>query len=129
MRTAAWRSSARTPPAPRSAWTAPAGPRGTSSTPGWPDARLTSPDPGMTRTEPVKRGDAMGLGGAVILFAVGAILRFATNAKVSGIDLQTIGVIIMVVSAIWFVAMLAMYFSRRRTTITQDRRVAASDPA
>ena len=71
----------------------------------------------------------MGMGGAVVLFAVGAILKFATSARVSGIDLQEIGLIIMVVSAIWFAIMVAMYFSRRRTTVVRDQEVLPGDPA
>jgi Domain of unknown function (DUF6458) len=69
----------------------------------------------------------MGMGGAVVLFAVGAILKFATSAHVSGIDLQQIGVIIMLVSALWFAIMVAIYFSRRRSTVLREERVTG-DP-
>jgi hypothetical protein len=69
----------------------------------------------------------MGMGGAVVLFAIGAILKFATSAQVSGFDLQTIGVIIMVVSAIWFAIMMAVYLSRRRTSVVRDQ-VTTVDP-
>jgi len=75
------------------------------------------------------RGGVMGMGGAVVLFAIGAILKFATNARVSGIDLQQVGVIIMVASAVWFVVMVAMYFSRRRTVVSRDRYEAPTVPA
>src|SRR5215470_17658116 len=70
----------------------------------------------------------MGMGGAVVLFAVGAILKFATSARVSGFDLPTIGVIIMVVSAIWFAIMVAIYFSRRRTSVIRNQQVTTGDP-
>jgi hypothetical protein len=69
------------------------------------------------------------MGGAVILFAVGAILKFATSAQVSGIDLQQIGVIIMLVSALWFAVMVAIYFSRRRSTVLRDEQVLPGEPA
>ena len=72
----------------------------------------------------------MGMGGAIVLFAIGAILKFATNTQISGIDLQTVGVILMVVGAVWFVAMLVVYMGRRRTFV-QDRQVVPppADPA
>ena len=38
----------------------------------------------------------MGIGVSVFLFAVGAILTFAVNATVSGIDIATVGVILMI---------------------------------
>lgn len=42
----------------------------------------------------------MGIGVSVFLLAVGAILTFALSAEVSGIDLDTVGVILMVVGAV-----------------------------
>jgi hypothetical protein len=42
----------------------------------------------------------MGIGVSLVLIAAGAILTWAVNASVSGIELQTIGVILMVVGAI-----------------------------
>jgi hypothetical protein len=69
----------------------------------------------------------MGIGVSLILIAVGAILTWAVNATVSGLDINTIGVILMVVGAIGLV--LSMLFwsswggvgnSRRRTTVVDD---------
>ena len=42
----------------------------------------------------------MGIGVSLILIAVGAILTWAVNAEVSGLELQTIGIILMVVGAV-----------------------------
>ena len=42
----------------------------------------------------------MGIGVSIILIAAGAILTWAVNTTVSGLELQTIGVILMVVGAI-----------------------------
>ncbi len=42
----------------------------------------------------------MGIGVSLILIAAGAILTWAVNAEVSGLELQTIGIILMVVGAI-----------------------------
>ena len=42
----------------------------------------------------------MGIGVSVFLIAVGAIITFAVHTTVSGVDIATIGVILMVVGAI-----------------------------
>ena len=70
----------------------------------------------------------MGIGVSLILIATGAILTWAVNAEVSGLELQTIGVILMVVGALGLV--LSMIFwsswggfangSRRTTTYVED---------
>ena len=68
----------------------------------------------------------MGLGVSIFLIAVGAILTWAVNASVSGLELNTIGVILMIVGVIGLV--LSMIFwsswgganSRRRTTYVED---------
>ena len=67
----------------------------------------------------------MGLGVSIFLIAVGAILTWAVNATVSGLELQTIGVILMVVGALGLV--LSMIFwswggagGTRRTTYVED---------
>jgi hypothetical protein len=39
----------------------------------------------------------MGIGTSILLIAVGAILKFAVTASVSGVDLATVGVILMIV--------------------------------
>ncbi len=69
----------------------------------------------------------MGLGVSIFLIAVGAILTWAVNASVSGLELTTIGVILMIVGALGLV--LSMIFwsswggfsnSRRTTTYVED---------
>ena len=42
----------------------------------------------------------MGIGVSVFLLAVGAILAFAVDAEVSGISLDTVGVILLIVGAV-----------------------------
>ncbi|HMS60629.1 MAG TPA: DUF6458 family protein [Tepidiformaceae bacterium] len=42
----------------------------------------------------------MGIGVSIFLIAVGAILAFAVNYTASGIDINTVGVILMVVGGI-----------------------------
>jgi hypothetical protein len=60
----------------------------------------------------------MGIGAGVFLIAAGAILAFAVHAQVSGIDIQTIGVILMVVGALGVALDLAVFAPRRRTVRT-----------
>ena len=41
----------------------------------------------------------MGIGVSLLLIAVGAILTWAVSADVSGVDINTVGVILMIVGA------------------------------
>jgi sulfite exporter TauE/SafE len=65
----------------------------------------------------------MGIGTSVFLIAVGAILKFAVHASVSGLSLQTVGVILMVVGVVGLIAsfMWASMASRRREVAVDDR--------
>jgi Flp pilus assembly protein protease CpaA len=54
------------------------------------------------------------IGGALFCIAVGAILRFAVTADVSGIDLQTVGTILMIVGVVGLVLGLVLFMSARR---------------
>ncbi|HSC91224.1 MAG TPA: DUF6458 family protein [Gaiellaceae bacterium] len=73
----------------------------------------------------------MGLGVSLILVAVGAILTWAVSAEVSGVDIQTIGVILLVVGIAGFLLSLVFWsswggpgaVSRRRTTYVEDAPV------
>lgn len=68
----------------------------------------------------------MGIGVSVFLLALGAILAFAVHATVSGIDINTIGVILMVAGAIGL-AMSMLIFGRRDRVVaggvTEERVV------
>ncbi len=52
----------------------------------------------------------MGIGTSIFLIAVGAILRYAVTATVSGIELQTVGLILMIVGIVGLVISLAVIF-------------------
>jgi hypothetical protein len=52
----------------------------------------------------------MGIGTSIFLIAVGAILRYAVNVTVEGIEIQTIGLILIVVGIIGLVISLAVTF-------------------
>jgi predicted membrane channel-forming protein YqfA (hemolysin III family) len=70
----------------------------------------------------------MGIGVSIFLLAVGAILTFALNAEVSGLDLDTVGIILMAVGILGLV-MSAMFwnswggFNRTERTVVRDREV------
>ncbi|HEX3393134.1 MAG TPA: DUF6458 family protein [Acidimicrobiales bacterium] len=70
----------------------------------------------------------MGIGVSVFLLAVGAILTWAVNVtNPSGIDLNTIGVILMVCGALGLVLSLAFWSSwggfHGRGTVVRDRDI------
>ena len=56
----------------------------------------------------------MGIGAGVFLIAVGAILTFALDVSVSGIDLKVVGVILMLAGLIGIAVDLAIFPPRRR---------------
>lgn len=59
----------------------------------------------------------MGLGGSLILIAVGAVLRWAVTASTSGVNIHTVGLILLIVGGIGFViSLLWMAFYADRTT-------------
>ncbi len=65
----------------------------------------------------------MTIGFSIFLMAVGAILRFAVSDSIEGVDLSTIGVILMVAGALGLVLGLFMYSQeRRRGDVVYERR-------
>ena len=63
----------------------------------------------------------MALGTALFLIAVGAILRFAITASAHGVNIQTIGVILMIVGGVGLVISLfwmSVWADRRRRADT-----------
>jgi len=52
----------------------------------------------------------MGIGTSIFLIAVGAILRYAVDVTVEGVEIDTIGLILMVVGIIGLVISLAIVF-------------------
>lgn len=54
----------------------------------------------------------MSIGASIFLIAAGAILRYAVTAEVSGVELQTVGLILMIVGIIGLVISLAVIFLR-----------------
>jgi sulfite exporter TauE/SafE len=69
----------------------------------------------------------MGIGTSLVLIAVGAILKFAVSVDGQGFNLNTIGVILMVVGAIGLLISLlvgSMWADRReRGTVVREREL------
>lgn len=64
----------------------------------------------------------MPLGTSIFLIAVGAILRYAVTASTSGINLQTVGLILIIVGIVGVVLSLfwmVTWSSRRRDRVVE----------
>jgi hypothetical protein len=72
----------------------------------------------------------MGIGISIFFLALGAILTWALHASVSGIDLNAVGVILMIVGGIGLVMSMIFWSSwggvgggRTERTVVRDREV------
>jgi beta-lactamase regulating signal transducer with metallopeptidase domain len=70
----------------------------------------------------------MPLGTSIFLIAVGAILRYAVTASVSGISIHTVGLILMIVGAVGLVISLFYMISARPGGPVVRERVVERDP-
>jgi uncharacterized membrane protein len=69
----------------------------------------------------------VGIGTSIFLIALGAILRFAVTASVSGIDLATVGTILIIVGIVGLLISLlymTMWSDRARAADRVDRTAA-----
>ncbi|MEU7054642.1 DUF6458 family protein [Streptomyces sp. NPDC046197] len=69
----------------------------------------------------------MGLGGCIILIAVGAILTFATDWHMHGVNLDLVGIILMIVGLIGVTTFSSIARRRRvmvppSTTVVEEER-------
>ncbi|MYR60827.1 hypothetical protein GTY54_32875 [Streptomyces sp. SID625] len=69
----------------------------------------------------------MGLGGCIILIAVGAILTFATDWHMQGVNLHLVGIILMIVGLIGVTTFSSIARRRRvmvppATTVVEEER-------
>jgi hypothetical protein len=78
----------------------------------------------------------MGISLSILLVAAGAILAWAVSAEVSGVDIQAVGIILLVVGLVGFVVSLVFWSSwggfggvrdgsspGNQTTVIKDDRV------
>ncbi|MDN3294156.1 DUF6458 family protein [Streptomyces ficellus] len=68
----------------------------------------------------------MGLGGCIILIAVGAILTFATDWEAQGINLDLVGLILMAVGIIGVATFTSI--ARRRRAVVPPVAPTVVDP-
>jgi hypothetical protein len=74
----------------------------------------------------------MGLGTSIVVFAIGAVMRFAVTASTTGFNIHTVGVILMIVGAVGFLLSLAFWsswggfggYSRRSTAYSNGAPTA-----
>ncbi|EIV95191.1 DUF6458 family protein [Frankia sp. QA3] len=69
----------------------------------------------------------MGIGAAILLMALGAILTFAVDVSISGLDLAVVGVVLMIAGAIGLMVDLAILAPRRRRSVGAVREVDTYD--
>lgn len=70
----------------------------------------------------------MGMGISIFLLAVGAILAFAVDATAEGVDLDTVGVILMIVGGVGLLASMLFWSSwspyrRGDRVVTRERDI------
>ena len=70
----------------------------------------------------------MGIGVSLFLIAVGAVLDFAVNVQTSGFNLNTIGVILMIVGGVGLLMSLLFWSSwggphRHDAVVTREREL------
>ena len=72
----------------------------------------------------------MGIGGSIFLLALGAILAFAVNADIRGLDINVVGYVLMLAGLVGLVVTIWYWNSRRRPAVVQrERPVVTDDPA
>jgi hypothetical protein len=67
-----------------------------------------------------------GLGVSIFLFAVGAILAFAVNVNTRGVDLNAVGVILMIVGGIGM--LLSLLFWSNWSPYRRDENIVVDEP-
>jgi len=70
----------------------------------------------------------MGIGVSVFLIALGAILAFAVQVDLSGLDIQTVGYILMFAGVVGLVLAMVVWGPRRRRGAEVEERRVYDDP-
>ena len=69
----------------------------------------------------------MGIGVSIFLIALGAILTFALNVTLSGVNLDVIGIVLMVAGAAGLLLTLLVFGPRRGDAVVEERIVRDRD--
>lgn len=70
----------------------------------------------------------MAIGTSIFLIAVGAILTFAVDATIGGLDIDTVGIILMVVGALGLIVSM-FWLDRLSGPRSRTETVVRDDPA
>jgi Domain of unknown function (DUF6458) len=76
----------------------------------------------------------MNIGVSIFLITLGAILTFAVNVTVSGLDINVVGVILLIVGITWLLLSLVLLGSRRAAAVArtgavvEERRIYDEPP-
>ncbi|MGH3320204.1 MAG: DUF6458 family protein [Streptosporangiaceae bacterium] len=70
----------------------------------------------------------MGIGVSLFLITIGAILKFAVDVNVKGVDIETIGLILMIVGGGSFVLSMMMMRRQTRRERSEDRAYDEGPP-
>ncbi|MEG3637428.1 DUF6458 family protein [Micromonospora palythoicola] len=65
----------------------------------------------------------MGIGTSIFLLALGAILTFAVNASIGGLDIDVVGWILMAAGVLGLILTTLVWGRRRQTVATADEPV------
>jgi hypothetical protein len=71
----------------------------------------------------------MRIGFSVFLMAVGAVLTFAVHKTATGVNIHTVGVILMIAGVIGLAATLTIFAPRRGVTGVASERTVTTTPA
>jgi hypothetical protein len=63
----------------------------------------------------------VGIGVSIFLIALGAILAFAVNAEIAGLDINIVGYILMGAGVLGLLLTMLVFAPRRRTSVEQRR--------
>src|SRR5690349_5740546 len=70
----------------------------------------------------------MRIGASLVLIAIGAILKFAITKHFNGINVQTVGVVLMIIGIAGLAFSLILLSTRRRSTVVQSAAMPMADP-
>jgi len=62
----------------------------------------------------------MGIGASIFLLVVGAILTFALNLNVGGVDIDVVGWILMIGGVVGLIFTAFIWGPRHRTSVTRE---------
>ena len=65
----------------------------------------------------------MTIGASIFLAAIGAILRYAVEDRIAGIDLATVGLILIIAGVVGLVAGLTLFRRPREAEVVRERDV------